>query len=267
MPRMLIVDDHQIVRQGLQGLVKSVSTGAAEIESCSGAEIAKTLRLSPWDMLLVGPSLAGIDRIELLKQVHADHPKLLVLLLVDSDDEQFSARLLRAGAAGVLTGESDAAELAEAIATISRGHRYVSPHLGGRYAESPAEGVVPKESLSDREYQVMASIASGKRVKQIADDMSLSVKTVSTYHTRVLQKLRLANDVQLIRYAIEQGVIRDGVTARQKLVLAGVGVRTASAVATIRQIWRVRKDVFILMVIISVLAYIILNYVVRTFVF
>jgi len=267
MPRVLVVDDHQIVRQGLEGLLKSVSTGPAELGSCAGADVVKELRRAPCDLMLVGTSLAGVDRIELLKQVRSDWPDLPVLMLVDSDDEQFSARLLRAGAAGVLTGESDAAELADAMAAVSRGHRYVSPHLAGRYVEPPSDGVVSKESLSDREYQVMVSIASGKRVKQIADDMSLSVKTISTYHTRVLQKLKLANDVQLVRYAIEQGVIRDSVAARQKIVLGSVGVKTASAMATIRQIWRVRKDVFILMVIISVLAYIILNYVVRTFVF
>jgi len=267
MLRMLVVDDHRIVRQSLQGLLRALSAGAPEPDACPGTDVVRTLRQSPYDLMLIGPSMAGIDRIELLRQVRSDWPKLPVLMLADARDEQFNSRLLRAGAAGVLTGESSAAELAEAITSVSRGHRYVSPHLAEQYVESPADGVVPKESLSDREYQVMVSIASGKRIKQIADDMSLSVKTVSTYHTRVLQKLKLANDAGLIRYAIEQGVIRDGLAARQKMVLADMGFRTASAAATIREIWRVRKDVFILMVIISVLAYIILNYAIRTFVF
>jgi hypothetical protein len=109
----------------------------------------------------------------------------------------------------------------------------------------------------------MVYIASGKRTKQIADEMSLSIKTVSTYHSRVLQKLKLDNDAQLIRYAIEQGIIRDSVVAREKLILAELNIRTAPMIATIREIWRQRKAVIIVVGVLAILTYLFLTYVVR----
>lgn len=267
MLRMLIVDDHVIVRDGLRHLIVASSKNSIEPVACSGLEALRSIRSSPYGLVLIGTFLSGVDQIELLRQMRTQQPKLPILALGGSDDEQYGARLMRAGASGFVTRGCDANDLLDAVASVCRGHRYVSPQVADLLA-MPNEGDVPsKESLSDREYQVMVSIASGKRVKQIAEEMSLSVKTVSTYHARLLQKLRLDNDVQLIRYAIEQGVIRDGVSTRQKLILTDLSFKTASAVATVRELWRVRKDVIILLVITSVLAFVILNYILRNFVF
>ena len=124
-------------------------------------------------------------------------------------------------------------------------------------------GVPLQETLSDREYEVMAAIASGKRIKQIADEMSLSVKTVSTYHSRILQKLKINNDAQLIRYAIEQGIVQDGVAVREQLVLTELSLKTASVVATVKEIWRLRKDVIFVIVALSILTYVVITYIVR----
>ncbi len=267
MLKMLIVDDHIIVREGLRQLMVASSKNSIEAEVCSGLDALRSIRGSSYGLVMIGTFLSGVDQIELLRQIRAQQPNLPILALGGSDDEQYGARLMRAGASGFITRGGDPDDLLEAVASVCRGHRYVSPQVADLLATAN-EGVVPsKESLSDREYQVMVSIASGKRVKQIAEEMSLSVKTVSTYHTRLLQKLGLDNDVQLIRYAIEQGVISDGVSTRQKLILTDLSFKTASAVATVRELWRVRKDVIILLVITSVLAFIILNYIVRNFVF
>ena len=162
------------------------------------------------------------------------------------------------------TKESDFSELADALVRVSHGRKYISPSLAERLTDIPAEGDTSLANvLSDREYEVMVSLASGKRTKQIADDMFLSIKTVSTYHSRILEKLKLNNDAQLIRYAIEQGIIRDGVVAREKLILTELNIRTAPVIATVKEIWHQRKAVIIVIGVVAIIAYVILTYLVR----
>jgi DNA-binding CsgD family transcriptional regulator len=149
------------------------------------------------------------------------------------------------------------------MATLFRGRRYISPALADSLTDLPVGKGDPADVLSDREYEVMVSISSGKRIKDMADEMDLSIKTVSTYHSRILQKLRLDNDAQLIRYAIERGVVQDGVAARENLIVTDLKFKTATLLAAMREMWRLRKDVFFLIIAVSVLSYIILTYLVR----
>jgi two-component system invasion response regulator UvrY len=264
MLRILIVDDHLIVRQGLKQFVESASENVMTAEACSGQETIKLVRRNAPDVVLMGITLYTIDPIELLKQIRADKPKLPVLVLSVLDEEQYCGRLLRAGASGILTKESATSELSDAVTKVSRGGKYISPSLAERLTDFPPDGSISlSDALSDQEYKVMVSMASGKRIKQIADEMSLSIKTVSTYHSRILLKLKLDNDAQLIRYAIEEGIIRDSIVAREKLIMAELNIRTAPLITTIREIWRQRKVVIIAIGILAIITYIVLSYLIR----
>ncbi len=264
MLRVLIVDDHLIVRQGLKHFVEGASGNVMTAETCSSQEAVKLLHGNTHDVVLLGIALSGTNHIELLKQMRAIKPNLPVLILSVSEDEQYCERLLRAGASGILMKQSASSELVDAITKVSRGRKYISPSLAEILTDFSADGNTSLlDALSDREYEVMLSIASGKRIKQIADEMSLSIKTVSTYHSRILQKLKLNNDAQLIGYAIERGIIRDGIVAREKLILTELNIRTAPVIATVKEIWRQRKVVIIVIGILSILTYVILTYLVR----
>jgi DNA-binding NarL/FixJ family response regulator len=264
MLRILIVDDHLIVRQGLKQFVESASENIMTAETCSSQEAITLVRKNAHDVILMGITLYTIDPIELLKQIRADKPKLPVLILSVLDEEQYCGRLLRAGASGILTKESATSELVDAVTKVYRGGKYISPSLAERLTDFPANGSTSlSDALSDREYEVMVSLASGKRVKQIADEMSLSIKTVSTYHSRILVKLKLDNDAQLIRYAIEQGVIRDSIATREKLIMTELNIRTAPVIATIKEIWHQRKMVIIVIGILAIITYVVLTYLYR----
>ena len=152
----------------------------------------------------------------------------------------------------------------DAITKVSRGGKYISPSLAERLTDFPADRSTSlPDALSDREYEVMVSMASGKRIKQIADEMSLSIKTVSTYHSRILLKLKLDNDAQLIRYAIEQGIIPDSIATREKLIMTELNIRTAPVIATVKELWRQRKMVIIVIGILAIITYVVITYLVR----
>jgi DNA-binding NarL/FixJ family response regulator len=264
MIRILIVDDHLIMRQGLKQSVESTSESVIVAETCSGQEAINLVQRNTPDVVLVGVILSTIDPIELLKQIKADKHMLPVLVFSSLDEEQYYGRLLRAGASGILTKDSATSELVEAITKVASGRKYISPSLAERLTDLPVgESTSLHDALSDREYEVMVSIASGKRIKQIADEMSLSIKTVSTYHSRILLKLKLDNDAQLIRYAIEQGIIRDNIITREKLIMTELNIRTAPVIRTIREIWHQRKAVIIIVGIVAIITYIVLTYLIR----
>lgn len=264
MIQVLIVDDHLVVRQGLKQFIENDSDKTMTAETGSGYDAVKLLQNSVYDVVLLGVTLSTVDPIELLKQIRVIKPRLPVLILSVLDEEQYYWRLLRAGASGILTRESATNELIDAIRKVSHGGKYISPSLAEKMTDLPPDGSTSlPNSLSDREYEVMVSLASGKRIKQIADEMSLSVKTVSTYHSRILQKLKLDNDAQLIRYAIEQGIIRDSIIAREKLIMTELNIKTAPVIASIKEIWRQRKLIIIVIGILAIIAYIVLTYLYR----
>jgi len=262
--RVLIVDDHLVIREGLKQLIERDRESEAAVEACSSEEALKLLQDSSHDVVLLGLTLSTIDPIELLKQVRAGKPKLPILVMSVLGEEQYCGRLLRAGASGILTNNSAATELTEALARVSRGRKYISPSLAERLTEVPIdEDISLLDTLSDREYEVMVSLASGKRIKQIADSMYLSIKTVSTYHSRILMKLKLENDAQLIRYAIEQGLARNSLLAQEKLIMSELNIRTAPIISTIKEIWHQRKIIIVVIGILGIITRIVLNYLIR----
>jgi two-component system invasion response regulator UvrY len=207
--RILIVDDHAIVRHGLKTLLSEEFHGAAFGEASDAREALEQLRKKEWDFALLDVTLPGKSGLDLLKELKAEWPSLPVLVLSGHPEDQFAVRVLKAGAGGYMTKESAPEELAKAIRKILAGGRYVSPTL----AETLALGVtrdltrMPHEALSDREYEVMSHIASGKTVTEIAEELSLSAKTISTYRTRVLEKLGIRNSAAIVQYAIRNGLV------------------------------------------------------------
>jgi len=209
MTRVLIVDDHAILRRGLRALL-SDEFARAEFGEASNAEQAlEQLGKKDWDVALIDITLPGKGGLDLLKEFKAARPTLPVLVLSVHSEDQFAVRALKAGAEGYMTKESAPEELVQAVRKILAGGRYVSPALGEKLALSVRRDLTrpPHETLSDREHEVMFRIASGKTVTEIAGELSLSVKTISTYRSRILEKLGVRNSAEITRYAIQNGLI------------------------------------------------------------
>ena len=209
MIRILIVDDHAIVRRGLRELLSDQFQGAAFGEAPDARQALELRRKKEWDMALLDIALPGKSGLDLLKELRAEWPRLPVLVLSAHPEDQFAVRALKAGAGGYMTKECAPEELAKAVRKILAGGRYVSSAL----AETLAMGVTkdlsctPHETLSDREYEVMSRIASGRTVTEIGEELSLSPKTISTYRSRVLLKLRVKNSAAIVQYAIRNGLV------------------------------------------------------------
>jgi len=209
MIRVLIVDDHAIVRRGLRALLSHEFQGAAFGEASDARNALEQLREQKWDVVLLDLTMPGKSGLELLKELKAEWPGLPVLVLSAHSEDQFAIRVLKAGAEGYMTKDTVLEELAKAIHKILAGGRYVSPAL----AEKLALGVnkdltrAQHETLSDREYEVMSGIAAGKTVTEIAGELSLSAKTISTYRTRILEKLGVRNSAEIVQYAIRNGLV------------------------------------------------------------
>jgi two-component system invasion response regulator UvrY len=206
---VLIVDDHAIVRRGLRALLADEFRGAAFGEAPDARRAVEQLRKTHWDLALLDITLPGKSGLDLLKELKAEWPMLPVLVLSGHAEDQFAVRALKAGAGGYMTKDSAPEELTRAVHKILAGGRYVSPAL----AEKLAFGVTrdlsrtPHEMLSDREYEVMYRIGSGKTVTEIAGELSLSAKTISTYRARVLEKLGVKNSSAIVQYAIRNGLV------------------------------------------------------------
>ena len=209
MIRILISDDHAIVREGIKQILADTNDLVAAGEATNGHEVIELVRRQDWDMVLLDLAMPGKDGLETLKDIKREKPKLPVLVLSIYPEEQYAVRALKAGASGYLTKESAPEELIAAIRKVSQGGKYISSSLAEKLAshlEVDAEKPV-HETLSDREYQVMLMIASGKTVKEIGDEMCLSVKTVSTYRARALSKMGMKNNSEFTYYAIKHGLI------------------------------------------------------------
>jgi len=209
MMRVLIVDDHAIVRRGLRALLSDEFHGAAFGEASDASQALEQLRKKAWDVALLDMTLSGKSGLDLLKELKAEWPRLPVLVLSAHPEDQFAVRALKAGAGGYMTKESAPEELAKAIRKILAGGRYVSPELAEKLASRVKEDSTnaPHETLSDREYEVMSRIAAGKTVTEIAEELSLSAKTISTYRARILEKLDVKNSAEIVQYAIRNGLV------------------------------------------------------------
>jgi DNA-binding NarL/FixJ family response regulator len=206
MIRILLVDDHPVVRQGIRQIVvdglKAVSVGEASDVTTALAR----MRTDVWDLVVLDLTLPGASGLDLLKEIRRKRPALPVLVLSMHPASQFARRVLSAGASGYLTKDSAATELVKAIEQIRRGRLY----LGSKFpdwARSPDVDMAPHDKLSDREYQVLRMIGSGLTVSEIAVTIGLSVKTVSTYRARLLEKLEMHSNAELMRYAIENSLM------------------------------------------------------------
>jgi DNA-binding NarL/FixJ family response regulator len=209
MIRIVIADDHAIVRRGLRQLVSEESDITVVGEATNAQELLTLLRQHACDALLLDISMPGRTGLEILRELRQEHPRLPILLLTMHPEEQFAVRALRAGAAAYLTKETAPEDLVVAIRKVIRGGRYITPSLAEKLAADLADGTErPRhEALSEREHQVLRLLGAGRSVTQIADELCLSVKTISTYRARILEKMGMKTNAELIHYAIKNQLV------------------------------------------------------------
>jgi len=210
MHTILIVDDHAILRKGVIRSLEDTRLGISCDEASNGEEALKKVASRKYDMVLLDISLPGRSGLDVLKQLNREQPALPVVMLSMYPEEDYAIRALSLGACGYLTKESASEEIEAAVQKVLSGGRYISPSLAETVAvhlgSGLDKGALPHDALSSREAQFLRMIGSGKTPSQIADELSLSIKTVSTYRSRVLTKLKLSNNAELIKYAIKHGL-------------------------------------------------------------
>jgi len=204
MIRIVIADDHTIVREGLKQLLGSAGDLQVVAEAADGHQALERVRSEDFDVLLLDMSMPGRSGIELIKQVHSEKPRVRILVLSMHEEQQYAVRAIRAGASGYLTKESASAQLVAAIRKVASGGAFISAEVAQQLALGAMPGAqgMPHESLSDREFQVFKMLAEGKSVSDIAERLTLSVKTVSTHKANVLEKMGMGTSAELVRYAL-----------------------------------------------------------------
>jgi DNA-binding NarL/FixJ family response regulator len=204
MIRVVIADDHHIVRRGIREILEEDKDIIIVGDVGTGAQVLDIIREHDIDILLLDIAMPDGGGLEILEQVQRIKPKMRVLILTMYAEEQFAVRALRAHAFGYLTKQSAPEELLDAVRTIARGEKYITPALAKILVEDLDQGLTADyKSLSHREFQILRKIASGKTLTEISHELSLSIKTVSTYRARILDKLKLKNTAEIIRYGIE----------------------------------------------------------------
>ena len=210
MIRALVCDDHAVVRRGLREFLAESPDVAATGEASTGREALERVRSEKWDVLVLDINLPDTSGLDVLQEVKREFPNLPVLILTIYAEEQYAARAFRAGASGYITKQGAPEELLGAIRKVVSGGRYIPPSLAERLVLSSDPGAVhrpPHESLSAREFQVFRLLASGRTVSQVAASLNLSVKTISTYRTRILEKMVLETNAELVVYAVRNGIV------------------------------------------------------------
>jgi len=207
--RILIADDHAVVRRGLKDILTEAFGKPTVGEASGAAEALQLVRKQNWDLVILDISMPGRGGLDVLKEIKEERPRLPVLILSMHPEDQYAVRALKAGASGYLTKQSASEELVQAVKKIREGRKYISPSVAERLAftlEKHSEKP-PHEALSDREHQVLCMIASGKTVSEIAHELSLSVKTISSYRSRILEKMGMKNNAELTTYAIRNHLV------------------------------------------------------------
>lgn len=210
MIRIMITDDHAIVRHGLKQILEENPEMKVVAEHTNGIDALRWIGANDCDVVLLDIAMPGKSGIEVLKQIHEEKPKLPILILSIYPEDQYAVRLIKAGAAGYLNKEIAPGIVVDAVHRVMSGRKYISPAVAEMLAEDL--GTTPDkpvhETLSDREYQILLLLASAKTVSKIAEALNLSVKTVSTYRSRILEKMRLRNNAELMHYAIEKHLVK-----------------------------------------------------------
>ena len=207
--RLLIADDHAVVRQGIRQILADAPELEIVAEASNGLEALELMRSTGVDVVILDLSMPGLSGLETVKKIKQDCPRVPILVLSMHPEEQYAVRVMRSGAAGYLTKDSAPEELVAAVRSIAHGHKYVTSTLAEQLALELERGSdrPPHEALSDREYQVMLLMAEGLRGQDIAERLTLSVKTVSTYRARLLHKMNMSTNAELIRYALREGLV------------------------------------------------------------
>jgi two-component system invasion response regulator UvrY len=209
MLKILLADDHTVVRQGIKQIISSAYNQAAFGEASNLRELHEMINKEPWDVVILDLAFPDGNALEILKQIKTDYANLPVLVLSMYPEDQYAVRTIRAGASGYLSKESASEDLVQAIQKIIVGGEYISPSVAEQlvhYARHEDDQPLYKY-LSDREFQVLCLIASGKELKEISRELSLSSKTVSTYRSRLLEKMNMHTNAELIHYAIQNGLV------------------------------------------------------------
>jgi len=209
MIKILVVDDHALVRDGLKRILVDTPDMVVADEASNGEEVINKVGNNDYDLVLLDISLPGRDGLDVLKQLKCTNPKVPILILSMYPEEHYAVRSLRAGASGYLTKQSSSDELIGAIRKVAQGRRYITPSLAEKLAFDLGVDVrkLPHEKLSDREYQVMCMIGSGQTVTEIAETLSLSIRTISTHRAHILNKMEMKNNAQLTYYAIKNALV------------------------------------------------------------
>lgn len=209
MIKILIADDHPVVRKGLKEIIQATPDMTVSGEASDGQEVLEKVMKIDFDVVVLDIAMPGRSGLDILKELKNGKPELPVLILSIHPEEQYAVRVLRAGASGYLTKDSAPDELITAILKVSRGKKYISVSLAEKLAYDLEIGAEKPlhETLSDREYEVMCMIASGKTIKEIAEQLFLSGKTISTYRSRILEKMKMRSSAELTHYAIKLGLV------------------------------------------------------------
>jgi DNA-binding NarL/FixJ family response regulator len=211
MIRILIADDHTIMREGLKQLLANEADFVVVAEAADGHEVLKLVRASDFDVVLLDMSMPGKSGIELIKQVKTEKPRLRLLVLSMHQENQYAVRAIKAGASGYLTKDSAPTQLVSAIRKVAAGGAFITADVAEQLALGAMPNVagLPHTALSDREYEVFQLLVSGVSVSDIADRLNVSVKTVSTHKARLMEKMGIGNQAELIRYALRHRLIED----------------------------------------------------------
>jgi len=210
MIRILIADDHRLLREGMKQILQKHADLLVVAEASDGREVLSAARENELNVILLDLSMPGLGGLDILDELVAEHPRVAILVLSMHPEEQYAVRVLKAGAAGYLTKESAAEELVAAIRSVARGGTYASPAIIRLLTATLRSewDTLPHHLLSDREFQVMRRLAEGKRVCDIAGELCLSEKTITTYRARVLEKMHLRTNIEITRYALRHGIIQ-----------------------------------------------------------
>ncbi len=210
--RVIVADDHPILRAGMVSVLNASDDLRVVAEAGNGAEVLRAMRDVAFDVLLLDVSMPGKSGLDLMRQIRKDNPRLPILIVSSFPEDQYALRSIKAGASGYITKMSAPGELVSAVRTVSNGRKFITPALAEMLAdhvERPDSGT-PHESLSDREFQTLKMIAAGHSLTEIAEVLCISVKTVSVYRSRLLEKMRMKSNVELTRYVVEHGLTDDG---------------------------------------------------------